>query len=635
MKNSNYKNDTFPKLLKRNYERYGSKKIALCVKDYGIWEPFTWKDYYENVKYFCQGLVSLGLKQGDKVAILGETKPQAYWAELATHAMRGVAVGIFADCLPTEIKFYITHSDARFVVAHDQEQVDKLLSIKNSIPLVKKIIYWDPKGLWSLKDEILISFDEVMELGKKFGESKPNFFESIINEGDGDDIAIITYTSGTTGEPKGAMLSHKCLLFGGAAWARIDKWGDSDQYVSFLPLAWVAEQDFFAASLLTGMVVNFPESVETVQEDIRETGPTVLFWGARNWESVNRLIQAKIADTTFFNRFLYTNCLKIGYKIADTHSVGNKLPFIWKVLKGIVYWVVFKSLRDRVGLLRVKYAYTAGAPISPDVVRYFGAIGVPIKVGYGASEFPIISSHRDGDIKAGTSGPPLPEVEVKIAENGEILAKGDYKFSGYYKAPVSYEEKVKNGWLQTGDFGHLRDDRHLVVMDRMQDLRRLRNGTQFSPQFIESRLRFSAYIKDVLIIGDVNRDYVGAIVNVDLDNAGRWAERRKIAYTTIASLSQHTELIDLIKTEIVKVNELLPEESRIRRFAILHKEFDPDEAELTRTRKVKRDFMEQRYLSIIGGIYSEKNIVDVESEVVYRDGRRGMQRTEIKITTVF
>jgi long-chain acyl-CoA synthetase len=375
--------------------------------------------------------------------------------------------------------------------------------------------------------------------------------------------------------------------------------------------------------------------VETVQEDIRETGPTVLFWGARNWESVNRLIQAKIADTTFLNRFLYASSLKIGYKIADAYSVGNRLPFIWKVLKWIVYWAVFKGLRDRVGLLRVSQTYTAGAPISPDVVRYFAAVGVPIKVGYGASEFPIISSHRDGDIKAGTSGPPLPEVEVKIAENGEILAKGEYKFSGYYKAPSSYEEKVKNGWLHTGDFGYLREDKHLVVMDRMQDLRRLRDGTQFSPQFIESRLRFSTYIKDVLIIGDVNRDYVGAIVNVDLDNAGRWAERRKIAYTTIANLSQHSELIDLIKIEIVKVNELLPKESRVRRFAILHKEFDPDEAELTRTRKVKRDFMEQRYLSIMEAMYSEKNIVDVESEVVYRDGRRGMQKTEIKITTVF
>ncbi len=626
--------DTFAKLLKRNYDMFGDKKIALAVKDYGIWQSYTWKDYYENVKYFFMGMRNMGLKQGDKVAILGETKPEAYFAQLAVQAMRGTVIGIFTDCLPDEVKYFISHSNARFILAHDQEQVDKVLEIKNETPMLEKIIYWDPKGLWNYSDEMLISFNGVIDIGKKEVESEPECFETNIMEGKGDDIALFCYSSGTTGDPKGVMLTHKTILGAGAAWACLDDWCETDNYVSFLPLAWVTEQMMIAASLIECMVVNFTESIDTVQEDIRETGPSVLFWGARNWESINRLIQAKITDATMLNRFFYNTFLKVGYRVADADTERRVIHPFWKILNRLGYWIVFRDLLDRVGLSNARNAYTGGAPISPDVVRFFKAIGVNIRVAYGASEFPLISIHRPNDVNPGTSGPPLPHVKVKISDEGEILAKSEYKFAGYHRNPEGLKEKVVDGWYHTGDFGHITEDGHLVVMDRLGDLRELADGTKFSPQYVESRLRFSPYIKDALVTGGREREYVGAIVNIDLDNVGRWAEGRRIPYTTYTDLSQKPEVVELVREDFLRVNRLVPEGSRVKKFLHLHKEFDADDAELTRTRKIKREFMEERYRELIDGLYGNKGEVSVEAPVTYRDGRKGTIRTTIKINEI-
>jgi len=630
-----YKADTLPKLLKRNYEKHGKHKLSMTVKDYGIWQPYTWKEYYENTKYLCLGLVNLGLKKGENMSILGETKPEAYWAELAVQTMKGAVTGIFTDCLPDEVEYFVKHSDSTFIVAHDQEQVDKVLKIKENTPLLKKIVYWEPKGLWSYKDEMLISFDEVLKLGEKYEESHPGFFEKMIDEGKEDDIAALCYTSGTTGDPKGTMISHKCLIGNAKIWSeKIDQWQETDNYVSFLPLAWITEQIMLAATLTAGVVVNFIEKAETVQEDIRETGPDILFWGARNWESINRIIQAKIIDTTFINRLLYNICLPIGYKVANIEMSGKTPNLFWKALKFIIFVVLFKDLRDRVGLLKVKHAYTGGAPTSPDVINYFRAIGVNIRVAFGASEFPLISLQHADDVKHGTSGPPLPGVEVKVAENGEILARGEYKSMGYYKNKEATEKKFVDDWYHTEDFGHITEDGHLVVMDRLKDLRTLRNGKQYSPQYVESRLRFSPYIKDLLIVGGENNDYVGSLVNIDIDNVGRWAEIRKVAYTSYTDLSQKPEVIELIEQEFNRVNQLIPEHARVKKFINLHKEFDADDAELTRTRKIKRELVEERYSEMIAGIYSDENEIAVEAPITYRDGRKGTIRTNIKINSI-
>jgi len=624
--------NTLPKLLKKNADKYGDRKIAMRVKDRGIWQRFTWKDYYERVKYFSLGLVSLGVKRGDKISILGENKPEIFWAELAAQAAGGTAVDIYTDCTPPEVKFFVTDSDSTFVVAHDQEQVDKIFQIKDDLPLVKKVIYWDPKGLWNYEDPILISFPEVIHLGQSYERDHSGLFEENIEKGEGDEIAIICYTSGTTGLPKGAMISQKGLVTIAQAWRDVDHWCDQDRYVSFLHPAWITEQAVgVAGQLVSGMEVNFPEEPETVQENIREIGPTILFFAPRLWENINRMIQAKVTDTSALRKWIYHLLLPLGYKTAEYCSSKKGLGLFWRILYHIANWVLFRPLRDRVGLSRIRCAYTAGSAVSPDILNYFQAIGVNIKQLYGGSEQGLVTIHLDGEIKYETSGTPMPGVEVRLSPEGEILVKGDNIFSGYYKNLEATRKKIRDSWYYTGDFGYIDDDRHLVVIDRMEDLKELKGGQKFSPQFAEIRLRFCPYIKDALVIGGEDKDLVTAIINIDLDNVSRWAEARRIPYTTFTDLSQKPEVIELIKKDIQRINKFLPEWSRIRKFVNLYKEFDADEAELTRTRKLRRTFVESRYSDLITALYGKDREYNVEASVTYRDGRKGVIKTSIHI----
>jgi long-chain acyl-CoA synthetase len=627
--------DTLPKLLRKNAEKYGDRRTAMRVKDRGIWQRYTWKDYYEKVKYFSLGLLSLGMKRGDKISILGENKPEIFWAELGVQAVGGTMVGIFTDCTPPEVKFYVTDSDSTFVVAHDQEQVDKLLQIKDNLPLVKKVIYWDPKGLWNYEDSILISFPNMIQLGKDYEKNHLGLFEEYIKNGKGDEIALICYTSGTTGLPKGAMISHRGLVAIANAWRDVDHWSDNDRYVSFIPPGWIAEQAVgVAGQLVSGMEVNFPEEPETVQENIREIGPSILFFAPRLWENINRMIQAKITDTSALRRWIYHLLSPIGYKTAEYRSSKKGLGPFGKLLHHIAHWILFRPLRDRVGLSRIRCAYTAGSAVSPEILNYFQAIGVNIKQLYGGSEQGLVTIHLDGEIKYETCGPPMPGVEVRLSPEGEILVKGENIFSGYYKNLEATQEKIRDSWYYTGDFGYVDDDRHLVVIDRMEDLKELKGGRKFSPQFAEIRLRFCPYIKDALVIGGEDKDYVTAIINIDLDNVGRWAEARRIPYTTFTDLSQKSEVIELIKKDIHRINKFLPEWSRIRKFVNLHKEFDADEAELTRTRKLRRTFVESRYSDLINALYGKDREYNVEASITYRDGRKGVIKTAIQINPV-
>src|SRR3990172_5238345 len=624
--------DTLPKLLKKNAEKYGDRKIAMRVKERGLWQHFTWRDYYEKVKYFSLGLLSLGMGRGDKVAILGENKPEIFWAELGVQAAGGTAVDIYTDCTPPEVKFFVTDSDSRFVVAHDQEQVDKLLQIKENLPLVKKVIYWDPKGLWNYGDPILISFSEVVKLGETYEMDHLGLFEENIGNGRGEEIALLSYTSGTTGLPKGAMILQKGLVAIAQAWRDVDHWSDQDRYVSFLHPAWITEQAVgVAGQLVSGMEVNFPEEPETVQENIREIGPTILFFAPRLWENINRMVQAKITDTSALRRWVYYLFLPVGYKTSEYRLAKKKLGFLLRALHRIAHWTVFRPLRDRVGLSRIRCAYTAGSAVSPDILNYFQAIGVNIKQLFGGSEQGLVTIHRDGEIKYETCGPPMPGVEVRLSPEGEILVKGENIFSGYYKNLGATQEKIRDDWYYTGDFGYIDENRHLVVIDRMEDLKELKGGLKFSPQFAEIRLRFCPYIKDGLVVGGEDKDYVTAIINIDIENVGRWAESKRIPYTTFTDLSQKPEVIELIKRDIQRINKFLPEWSRIRKFVNLHKEFDADEAELTRTRKLRRTFVESRYNDLIIALYGKDREYHVEASITYRDGRKGVIKTAIQI----
>jgi len=544
-----------------------------------------------------------------------------------------VAVGIFSDCGAEEVKYFVNHSDSVFIFAHDQEQVDKILEIKEEIPGVKKTIYWDPKGLWNYDEPILSSMEEVMAAGREYEKEHPGLFESRLEEGKGDDIAVLVYTSGTTGHPKGAILDHKALIRSAQSFKEVDHYEESDNYLSFVPVAWIVEQIIgVASSAISGFVINFPESAETVTENIREIGPGILFFSPRQWESINRMVQVKILDTSWLKRKSYALFLKAGLKMADLRLAKKKPGALLRFWSGLADGVLFRRLKDNLGLLRLRVGYTAGSGVSPDIIRFFQGIGVNIKQIYGSSEMGLVTAHRDGDIRSETSGPPLPGAEVKLSTEGEILVKNAGMFVSYYKDQAAFEKKLTDGWYCSGDYGYVDENGHLIVIDRMDDLRSLKGGKKFSPQYPEIRLRFSPYIKEVIVVGGEQREHAACLVNIDLDNVGRWAEARKIVYTTFADLSQKDEVIVLIRKEIEKINHTLPEEARLRKFLNMPKEFDADESELTRTRKLRRTFLEERYKDLIEGLYGHREELEIETPIVYRDGRKGVLKRSIRIS---
>jgi long-chain acyl-CoA synthetase len=627
--------DTLPKLLLRNYREFGARVTAIREKDRGIWRSYTWADYLEIVRELYFGLCLLGLQAGDRVGIIGENKPHAYWFELAAQSARGVVVGIFADCTPDEVRYYLQHSGARFVVCHDQEQVDKILRVKDEVPALQKVVYWDPKGLWSYREPLLISMEELRDLGRKCAANRPDTFEQAVESTVGDDTAVFFYSSGTTGLPKAAMVTHRALIGMAAAVHKVDSYSAHEEYLSFLPIAWITEQLFgVSCSLLFALTVNFPEEPETVQENLREVGPRVVFFGPRQWEHLNRIIQAKMLDARLFNRVAYSLALNLAGRVADSRMMGKRPGLLGRALLGMADFVVFRPLRDRLGLARTRVAYTAGAAVSPDVIRYFHTIGVNLKQLYGSSETGVVTLHRDNQVKPETCGPPLPGVEVALSLEGEVLVRTPNLFSGYYKEEKKTAEVLRSGWYHTGDFGSIDNDGHLIVMDRMADLRQLAGGRKFSPQYLETRLRFSPYIKDALVTGRSDKPFVAALINIDLENVGRWAEARRIAYTTFADLSQKEGVIQLVASEIKKVNDTLPEWARIRRFINLPKEFDPDEAELTRTRKLRREFLEDRLADLVEALFGESGELLVESTITYRDGRRGTVQNRILVNSI-
>ena len=627
--------DTLPKLLLRNYLKFGSSKVVIREKDKGIWQKYTWAEYYNMVKYLSLAFISMGLKSGERIAILGENKPQQYWFELAAHSAKAIVLGIFADCTAAEVEYYVSHSESRFVVCQDQEQVDKLMEIKNKVPNVQKVIYVDPKGLWRYTDPLLMSMDQMIEMGKAYEKDHPSLFVESVASTKGDDICLFLYTSGSTGVPNAAIVSHKTILAQARGINNIEHFKENEEYLSFLPLAWITEQVLgVACSLLYCLRTNFPEKPETVQDNIREIGPQVVFFGPRLWENLIRMVQVKIQDSGWVNRLFYNAALRIGNIMSEYRMPGRKPGFLLSLIYFLADLSVFRPLRDNLGLLKTHACYTAGAAVSPDIIRYFHAIGVNLKQLYGASEFGLVTCHRDNEIKAETCGPALPGVDIKLSNDGEILVRTPSMFLGYFKNERKTAEKLRDSWFYSGDFGYLDEDGHLIVMDRMEDVQALAGGQKFSPQYCETRLRFSPYIKDVLVFGWENETLIGALVNIDLNNVGQWAESKHIPYTSFSDLSQKPEVIELVGQEIAKVNKVLPKYSRIKKFINLHKEFDPDEAEMTRTRKLRRTFLKERFGQMIDAIFGSEEKIEVTSQITYRDGRTGVTRSIINVNQV-
>lgn len=632
---------TLPQYFLQKVQKYGQDKVALRQKEFGIWREFSWQDSYEQAKTFSLGLIALGLQRGDKVCGIGDNDREYLWAFLGLQAAGGVPVGLFTDAIPSEIAYIVDHSEATFVLAQDQEQCDKLLEIRDQVPSVKRVIYWDEKGLWHYDSDWLMSFKDVQEIGQRIAEKEPDRFDVEVSLGRGEDLAAICYTSGTTGLPKGAMLTHNNLIESSRLYNEVDPRSETDNHVSFLPLAWIGELALgFTPHVYIGLIINFPEEPETVRQNIREIAPESIFYNSRLWDNLVATVQVRMNDASWINRKLYERFLPVAYKVADKRFTGEDVGLGLRATYAIGDALVFSSLRDQLGMSRLRSAFTAGSALSPDAMRFFHALGINLKQIFGASEVTGGATiHRDDQIKFASVGQPLSGIEIRIDESGQILISGPTVFAGYFKNQEATESSLlvdEDGrrWFCTGDAGYIDEDGHVIYLDRVKDMIVLANGESFSPQFIEGRLKFSPFIRDVMAVGGPTHDFVAALIIIDFENVGHWAEKRGINYTTFLDLSQKQEVYDLVQDAVQEVNQSLPSGARIRHFILMHKEFDADEAEMTRTRKLRRGFLYDRYGEIVEALYNGQEAVRVSAPVRYRDGREEIIETEVRIASL-
>jgi len=626
---------TLPALLYKHAETYGDSRVAIREKEFGIWQSVTWKGYYENVRDFALGLHILGFKPDDKLAYAGDNRPEGLYSELAVQSLGGAIVGIYPDSHLDQVEYIVNHSDATFVVAGDQEQADKVLDIKEKCPLVQKVIVDDPKGMRRYDDSILLYFKDVQKQGRELNEKEPHLFEEMWRRVTPDDVGMINYTSGTTGLPKGSMITQKNMYSVAKAQDDVDAAEDSFEYISFLPFPWIGEQEFGVYwSLYKAFTVNFPEKVETVQENIREIGPHIMLAPPRIWERMCSDIQVKIQDAVWIKRLIYNIFQPVGYKMADFNLKKMRPPMGWRILNRLAYLLLFRALKNYLGLSRLRHVYTGGAPLGPEIFNMFQALGVNIKQAYGMTEQTAASIiHRTDDIRLDTVGKPLPGVEFKVSDSGELLSRGDTIFKGYYKDPEATAEALRDGWFHSGDAALIEDDGHVIIIDRMSDVMKLIDGSKFSPQLIENKLRFSPYIVDAVVIGQ-ERPFIAAMISIDMSNVGKWAENHQIPYTTFTDISQKEETYDLIAGEIAKTNESLPKVAKVKKFVLLYKELDADDDELTRTRKVRRTFVAERYKDLIEALYGEEEELRVEADIRYQDGKGFRMKTTVRVKRV-
>ena len=628
---------TIPQHFLRQVESSAAGKVALRQKEYGIWREFSWQESCEQVRMFGLGLRELGLERGDHVAAIGDNDRQYLWAYLGLLAVGGVQVGLFTDASAEEVAYIIAHSDARFILAQDQEQVDKMLAIRARIPKVERVIYWDERGLWDDDDAWLTTYDDVCRLGQTVAAGEPSRFDEEVARGRRDDPAVLCYTSGTTGRPKGAMLSHENLICAAAAFTQVDPLYDGDNHVSLLPLGWIAEHAWgIAPHCIYGMILNFPENLETVRENVREIAPQRVLYNSRLWDALVGTIQVRMAESSWLNRKLYQLFLPVGQRLAHKTLAGEAVPPGLRLAYRIGDWCIFHPLRDKLGFTNLRAAYTGGGALSPDAMRFFHALGINLKQIYGSTEVTGGGTiHYDGEIKTASVGRPAPGISVRAAEDGEIQIGGPTVFQGYYKNADATDEAIieENGtrWFRTGDAGYIDEDGHLVYLDRMKDMITLANGERYAPQFIEGRLKFNPHILDVMAVGGPTQEYVTALIIINFDNAGNWAEEQGIAFTTFADLSQKAEVCELIRQAVEDVNVNLPPTSRVRRFVLLHKEFDADESEMTRSRKLRRDVLYARYADMIETMYAGLDWIHVRTPVRYQDGSEGVIETDLRI----
>jgi len=629
--------DTFPKLLIRNASRFGARP-AYREKEYGIWQTYDWAESLANVRAIACGLAALGAKRGDKIALIGDNRPRLYWTIAAIQAIGGIAVPVYQDSVAEEVQYVLDHAEVGIAYAEDQEQVDKLLGNMARCPKLKTVIYEDGRGMRHYDQPFLFSLAKVEELGRKYEAEHPGFFDAEVAKGKGADISVIPYTSGTTGRPKGVMLSFDNMIETSRRSVAFDKLSENEDILAYLPPAWIGQHYFsFGQAMVAGFCVNCPESGATVQTDLKEIGPTFYFAPPRVWEGLLTQVMVRIEDASWLKRKMFAyfidHARRVGLGILEGRSVG----LLDRALYALGELLVYGPLKNVLGLSRVRIAYTAGEALGPDIFNFYRAIGINLKQLYGQTESTVyLTIQSDGDVRGDTVGPPAPDMEVRIDEAGEVLYRGPGVFVGYYKNDeATRSTKTADGWVHTGDAGVFTTDGHLKIIDRVKDVGRLKNGALFAPKYIENKLKFFPFILEAVAHG-ADQDAVAAFINIDLNAVGNWAERQGISYSSYQDLASKPEVYGLIRGNIEQVNRDLAQDpdlagSQIKRFLILHKELDPDDGEITRTRKVRRNVVAERYAPLIEALYSDKKEIDVQAKVTFEDGRTGTIKARLHL----
>ena len=623
--------DTLPKLLQRNAEE-SARAPGIREKTRGVWQTFTWSGYRDVMRDFALGLASLGFKRGDKLSVVGDNRPQLYAAQLSAQALGGMAVPVYQDSIAAELVYVLNHAEVSIIVAEDQEQVDKVLSLRDRLPKLQKVIFDDPRGLWGYDDPLLMSFEEALEKGRAYGKEHPDHYARELSVGRPSDIAMIAYTSGTTGNPKGVMLSHANMIASAECFIEVNETRQGDNWLSYLPMAWVGDAAFSLGMALAGkLVVNCPESPETVQRDLRELGPDAMLAPPRIWENMLTVMQVKSGDASPLKRHVFEYFRSLAERCELKKTDGKPLTLGERLGLAAGEFFVYGPVRDQLGLRKARWCYTGGAPLGPDTYRFFRSFGINLKQVYGATEASaLIACQDDAEANPNTVGRPMPRIEVKIDGNGEVMLRGPNVFIGYYKQDDVTRETLSDGWLKTGDAGFFDKQGHLVIIDRAKDVGKLSDGTAFAPQFIENKLKFSPYIREAVAFGH-ERPVVVAMIAIDQQTVGTWAEKRGLPYTSYMDLSRKPEVAALIADEIAKANASLPDMQQVKRFLLLNKELEADDAEMTRTRKVRRKFVAEKYDSVIKAFYGGDRQVEVTMEITFEDGRKSSLTSQIQI----
>ena len=618
--------------------RVRGSRPAIREKDFGIWQTWNWAQTEKEIRALACGLAAYGFERGDRLAIIGDNRPQLYWAMVAAQYDGGVPVPVYQDSVAEEMQYVLEHADARFAIAEDQEQVDKLLEIKDRCPRLEHIIYKDQRGMRDYNHPFIHYIEDVQEKGRQYDAEHPGYAEGKVNEGKGSDIAIMLYTSGTTGKPKGVMLSHDNLIITARNGAIQEGLTENEEALAYLPMAWVGDNLFsLSQAYVAGFCVSCPESSETVLTDLREIGPTYFFAPPRIFENILTTVTIRMEDAAPFKQRMFKYFMELAKRVGTRILDGEQVSFMDRLRYMAGNILIYAPLKNVLGFSRFRVAYTAGEAIGPEIFDFYRSLGINIKQLYGSTEASVlITTQPNGEVRPDTVGKPCLDVDIRIEDNGEVMFKSPGVFVGYYKnEEATAETKTSDGWVHTGDAGFFDADGHLKIIDRAKDVGKLTDGSMFAPKYLENKLKFFPFVKEAVAFGN-EKDFVATFINIDLEAVGNWAERRNLPYSGYTDLADRDDVYDLVQECIEKVNvDLAADEhlsgSQIRRFLILHKELDADDGELTRTRKVRRNFIADRYQELIDALYSDKSHIRVEAEVTFEDGRKGMIKADVKI----